>query len=241
MSKKRFQPEGIIGKLRHADVLLGHGKKLAEVVKGPGCQRRHLLSVPTRVRGNVHGLGQAPQRTRAREWPASEDRRRSHPRQADLPGGRQGKLLSPSGRRACVLAVCEGLRVSERRACRVLGQHQTTQRHQAAPRSDEAPLTPTIIELATQYGPVRLSPDHGVAPAGRLGRECEARGADLAPGGVEGAAAAAEAGRPLAERRLLRPTPADTPESRVGLSSGTLLPNVPSDSSVPGSLSCRYR
>ena len=33
MPKKRFQPEEIIGKLRHADVLLGQGKKSAEVVK----------------------------------------------------------------------------------------------------------------------------------------------------------------------------------------------------------------
>ncbi len=36
LSKKRFQPEEIIGKLRHADVLLGQGKKVAEVVKAPG-------------------------------------------------------------------------------------------------------------------------------------------------------------------------------------------------------------
>ncbi len=33
MSKKRFSREGIIGKLRHADVLLGQGKKVAEIVK----------------------------------------------------------------------------------------------------------------------------------------------------------------------------------------------------------------
>jgi len=32
MPKKRFQPEEVIGKLRHADVLLGQGKKIAEVV-----------------------------------------------------------------------------------------------------------------------------------------------------------------------------------------------------------------
>jgi putative transposase len=36
MPKKRFTPEDIIGKLRHADVLLGHGKKIAEVVKALG-------------------------------------------------------------------------------------------------------------------------------------------------------------------------------------------------------------
>lgn len=37
MPKKRFQPEEIIGKLRHADILLGQGKKVAEVVKALGC------------------------------------------------------------------------------------------------------------------------------------------------------------------------------------------------------------
>jgi cell division protein FtsB len=36
MPKKRFQPEEILGKLRHADILLGQGKKLAEVVKALG-------------------------------------------------------------------------------------------------------------------------------------------------------------------------------------------------------------
>jgi len=37
MPKKRFQPEAILGKLRHADILLGQGKKVAEVVKALGC------------------------------------------------------------------------------------------------------------------------------------------------------------------------------------------------------------
>jgi hypothetical protein len=36
MAKKRFTPEEIINKLRHADVLLGQGKKVAEIVKGLG-------------------------------------------------------------------------------------------------------------------------------------------------------------------------------------------------------------
>jgi putative transposase len=33
-----------------------------------------------------------------------------------------------------------------------LGQNRATQRHQAIPRPDEAPLTAAIVELATQYG-----------------------------------------------------------------------------------------
>jgi len=43
-------------------------------------------------------------------------------------------------------------RVSERRACRVLGQPRTTQRYAAVARSDEDALTAAIIRLASQYG-----------------------------------------------------------------------------------------
>ena len=49
-------------------------------------------------------------------------------------------------------AVCEGLNVSERRACKVLGKYRSTQRHVAAVKSDEDALTTAIVELATQYG-----------------------------------------------------------------------------------------
>ena len=41
---------------------------------------------------------------------------------------------------------------SERRACRVLGQHRTTQRHVPRGREDEERLVADMIELARQYG-----------------------------------------------------------------------------------------
>ena len=44
------------------------------------------------------------------------------------------------------------LGVSERRACRVLGQTRATQRYAPLPRSDEEPLTARIVELAGTYG-----------------------------------------------------------------------------------------
>ena len=44
------------------------------------------------------------------------------------------------------------LSVSERRACRTLGQHRSTQRKVPKDRSDEEQLTEDIIELARQYG-----------------------------------------------------------------------------------------
>ena len=44
------------------------------------------------------------------------------------------------------------LGVSERRACRVLGQHRSTQRRIPQGRADEGRLVADMIELARQYG-----------------------------------------------------------------------------------------
>ena len=46
----------------------------------------------------------------------------------------------------------ELLGVSERRACRVLGQARSTQRHRLRPRPDEVPLVGQMVALATAYG-----------------------------------------------------------------------------------------
>jgi len=48
--------------------------------------------------------------------------------------------------------VLKTLKVSERRACRVIGQARTTQRHSLHIKSDEERLVARIIELATRYG-----------------------------------------------------------------------------------------
>ena len=44
------------------------------------------------------------------------------------------------------------LNISERRACRALGQHRSTQRKTPRGRDDEEQLTADLIELARQYG-----------------------------------------------------------------------------------------
>ena len=46
----------------------------------------------------------------------------------------------------------ERLGVSERRACRVLGQARSTQRHEPRVREDEPRLVARIVDLARQYG-----------------------------------------------------------------------------------------
>ena len=44
------------------------------------------------------------------------------------------------------------LDVSERRACRVVGQYRSTQRRQPTPRPDQANLTQAVISLAEKFG-----------------------------------------------------------------------------------------
>ena len=60
--------------------------------------------------------------------------------------------MSPSRRRGCVEHVVTKLGVSERTACRVLGQHRSTQRKVTRTADDEAALTADIVELARRYG-----------------------------------------------------------------------------------------
>ena len=48
--------------------------------------------------------------------------------------------------------VCEKLLISERRACKVLGQARSTQRHSIEISDDEKRLVTRIVELAEQYG-----------------------------------------------------------------------------------------
>ncbi len=60
--------------------------------------------------------------------------------------------MSPARRRRCIDHIREGMPVSERRICRVLGQHRSTQRKVPRGADDEQALTADIIELARQYG-----------------------------------------------------------------------------------------
>jgi putative transposase len=63
--------------------------------------------------------------------------------------------VSPAKRRAAVEHVREVLgpdRVSQRRACGVLGQPRSTQRRTPAGHDDEPPLVARMVELATQFG-----------------------------------------------------------------------------------------
>ena len=60
--------------------------------------------------------------------------------------------MSAARRRAAVEHVTAALGTPERTACRVLGQHRSTQRKPRRTADDEAALTQAVVDLAKQYG-----------------------------------------------------------------------------------------
>ena len=64
----------------------------------------------------------------------------------------EGKLLSPERRRCAVGRAREQYGISERHACRLLGQWRGTQRYEPMDQPEEDELTRAVIELAMQYG-----------------------------------------------------------------------------------------
>jgi len=60
-------------------------------------------------------------------------------------------VISPDRKRKAVNQAVQALDVSERRACRVVGQPRSTQRYNKRPADDEQFLTSRIVELASQY------------------------------------------------------------------------------------------
>ena len=60
--------------------------------------------------------------------------------------------LSPERRRQAVDGIRRKYGLSERQACRIVGQHRGTQRYATIVRFDEDALMRAIISLASQYG-----------------------------------------------------------------------------------------
>ena len=86
--------------------------------------------------------------------------------------------------------------VSERFACKVLGQHRSTQRKKPQSRPDEEALTTDIIRLASRYGRYGY---RRITAMLRSEGECQARRAHLAAGGAEGSSETTEERQALAE------------------------------------------
>ncbi|WBU61097.1 IS3 family transposase [Paracoccus albus] len=152
MAGKREKPEDVVSKLRQVEVLQGQGATIAEAVRQIGVTEQTFY----RWR-KLYGGMQRSQLTRLKELEKENQRLRRAVSDLTLDKlilteAAKGKLLSPSRRRKCIDHVRRELGVSERRACRALGQHRSTQRKIPQGRANEERLTDDIIELADKYG-----------------------------------------------------------------------------------------
>ncbi|NQY41717.1 MAG: IS3 family transposase [Henriciella sp.] len=152
MARKRHSAEEIVNKLRQAEVELSKGSSIASVCKLLGVTEQTYY----RWRKEYGGL-KADQAKKLKELEKENARLKRLLADAELDKAilkeaAFGKLLSPSKRRRAVDHVQRRLGVSQRRACRVLGQNRAVQRHTPITRDDEDALTRRIVELAAVYG-----------------------------------------------------------------------------------------
>jgi putative transposase len=168
MARKRHKPEEIVAKLWQVDVLTSQVRPVAEAVLPIGVTEVTYY----RWRQEYGGL-KSGQVTRLKELETENASAQggvgSDAGEADPERGRFGKPVSPARRRVCVERVMETFGVSRRFACRILGQHRSTQRKIAKTPDDEAALTADIHRARHPVWPLWMPPHHGAITKCRLG------------------------------------------------------------------------
>ena len=141
MAQRKHKPEESVGQAASGRRPVSQGRRFGG---DPRDQRDavHVLPLAQGVRRAEVGPGEAAEGPREGERAAAKGGLRSDAGEADPARGRLGKLLSPARRRRCIDHVMTKFDVSERLACRVLGQHRSTQRKAPKGRADDAALTP---------------------------------------------------------------------------------------------------
>ncbi|MER2198461.1 IS3 family transposase [Methylobacterium brachiatum] len=149
---QRPKPEEIVSKLRQVDVLVSQGQSVAASIRAIGVTevtyyrwRKEYGSLKSDQVKRMKDLETENQRLRKAIADLTLDK-------LILQEASPGKLLSPARRRACVEHIMLTMDVSERRACRALGQHRSTQRKVPRGRDDEEALTTDLVALAEKYG-----------------------------------------------------------------------------------------
>ena len=131
---KRRKPEEIITKLRQVDVLVSQGSSVADAI------RRIGVTEVTYYRWRQEYGGLKPDQVKRMKDLETENNRL------------RKAIAEPRAPTRCIDHVRDVLNISERRACRALGQHRSTQRKVPRGRDDEENLTADLVELARQYG-----------------------------------------------------------------------------------------
>ena len=181
MAGKRDKPEEVVSKLRQLEVLQGQGATIAEAARQIGVtqqtfyrwrklyggmqrsQLARLKELETENQRRRPAFARSPDLTLDKLIlteatkgnfirPLSSDQWRKMISSFALSHCLSGDCEAICREGKCIDPVRRELGVSERRACRTLGQHRSTQRKVPQGRADDERLTDDIIELADQYG-----------------------------------------------------------------------------------------
>src|SRR5918911_1929314 len=134
--------------------------------QGSGRKRGHLPPLEEPLWRDELAGGQAPQGAGEGECSPKEAAGRKGVGHRPPKGGESGKLLSPARRRRAVEHLQQRFGVSERRACRVVGQPRSSQRYVSMKVGKDAALVERMLALSTE------NPRYGYRRAwALLGRE----------------------------------------------------------------------
>jgi transposase len=151
MKRHMHTPEQAVRKIREGERLLNEGVELVEVLR----QLEVSEATFNRWRSQYGGM-KADEAKRLKHLEGENQRlKKLVAEQAldiDMLKELGGKLLTPGRRRRAVGRLQERFGVSERRACRVAGQHRSTQRKPARPpRAADERLAVRLREIAREH------------------------------------------------------------------------------------------
>ena len=141
MPMKRYKPEQIVNLLRQIEVEIANGKTTPQACKEAEITQQTYYRWRKEFGGLKLDQAKRSEGTGAGECEAEAAGGGAVFGEANSEGRGRGKLLSPERRRGAVRHACENYPVTERHACRLLGQWRGTQRYEGIGRADEDALT----------------------------------------------------------------------------------------------------
>ena len=131
MPMKKYKPEQIVTLLRQIEVEIANGKTTPQACKEAEITVQTYYRWRKEYRRPEAGSSETTEGAGAGEREAEAVGGGAVSGEADSEGRGRGKLLSPERRRCAVEHAREKYEVSERHACRLLGQWRRTQRYAA--------------------------------------------------------------------------------------------------------------
>ena len=132
MTQGKHTPEQVLNKLRQAETAIAEGSTVAEASRMIGVSKQTLYRWRSEYAGGKITPASSLKQLEAENARLQGELERLSLYNRTLKRLAKRNLVSSARRRRCVERVIAVFGVSERRACRVLGQHRSTQRYQPA-------------------------------------------------------------------------------------------------------------